>query len=132
KLSTLGIPTKLVVDSAASGILREVQLVLVGGDAVGPQGLINKIGTYGLAVVAHSLSVPLYALCDTTKFLPAGYSLASEVARDPREVLAMPLQGVKALNYYFDSTPLSLLTGLVTEERILRSPELEKLFTPGR
>lgn len=132
KLGALGIPTRLVVDSAASSIIREVQLVLVGGDAVSPQGLINKIGTYSLAVVAHSLNVPLYALCDTTKFLPTGYPLASEVERDPREVLRVPLQGVKALNYYFDSTPLALLTGLVTEERILRGPELEKLFTPAR
>ncbi len=128
RLGALGIPTRLLVDSAAFTVLHEVQLILVGGDAVTPEGLVNKIGTYGLAIAAREFTIPLYAVCDTTKFLPADYSLPEERERNPNEVLATPLQGISAMNYYFDQTPLHYLTGIVTEKGILSIEQTKERF----
>lgn len=128
KLGTLGIPTRLLVDSAAFTVLSEVHMILVGGDAVTLQGLVNKIGTYGLAIAARESKIPFYAVCDTTKFLPSDYALPQERERNPDEVLAIPLTGISVLNYYFDQTPLKLLTGIVTEEGVRSIPQVEERF----
>lgn len=125
RLSAAGIPTTLLIDSAACTLLPSVHLVLVGGDAVTPEGLLNKIGTYGLAVAARLHKKTFYALCDSTKFLPPTYRLPPERARNPHEVAATPLPGIEVLNYYFDLTPLPLLTAVISENGIQSIPKLE-------
>lgn len=124
RLNAAGIAATLLVDSAAFTVIPTVQMILVGGDAVTPEGLVNKIGTYGLAVTAHSMNKPVYALCDSTKFLPASYPLPDQPERDPSEVLTTPMPGISVMNLYFDFTPLKLLTGIITEKITLSIPEV--------
>jgi translation initiation factor 2B subunit (eIF-2B alpha/beta/delta family) len=119
RLRAAGIATTLLVDAAAPTVLPAVQLVLVGGDAVTPNGLINKIGTYGLTVAAHAVSKAIYALCDSTKFLSDAYPLPDQPEHDPREILASPMPGIAVRNLYFDCTPLDLLSGMITEAGVL-------------
>ncbi len=125
KLAEAGIETSLVVDAAAPGFVKGVKVVLVGADSLSQEGLVNKIGTYSLALAAQAHRVPFYALCGVEKFVPQGYALAKEGVREPEEVWPGHPEGVRIINRYFDLTPLHYLTGVVTEEGILRGQALE-------
>lgn len=123
-----GISTSVITDAAVYRFLPGVRLVWVGADAVSPRGLVNKTGTSLLALAARELGVPVYVLCGSDKFLPASYEPPPEEPRDPREIVDRDLPWVTALNYYFDLTPLTYITGIVTDSGILRPDELlEKL-----
>ncbi|HMQ55540.1 MAG TPA: translation initiation factor eIF-2B [Anaerolineae bacterium] len=115
ELGRAGLRVSLVIDAAVFRCLPAVQLVLVGADSLSTGGLVNKIGTLGLAIAAQAFKVPGYALCSSTKFLPTEYEPPPEPAKDPAEIVADPPDQVTILNYYFDRTPLTYLAGVVTE-----------------
>lgn len=128
ELAGEGIPVRLVPDAAAGAFVREARVVLIGADAVTFEGVVNKIGTWPLALAARESGVPVYALASAEKFLPAGYTLPPEPEHDPREVLEAAVPGVTVLNPYFETTPWELLAGLVSEEGVLAPREvLERL-----
>ena len=128
RLAEAGIETVLVVDAAAPGLVEDVGVVLVGADSLSTEGLVNKIGTYSLALAAQAHRVPFYALCGTEKFVPQGYALPKEGGREPEEVWPDYPQGVRIINRYFDLTPLPYLTGVVTEKGVLRGHALEEVL----
>jgi translation initiation factor eIF-2B subunit delta len=123
-LARANIPVSLVIDAAASSFMERASLMFVGGDALGSQGLINKTGTLGLALAAKNFSVPMYALCDSTKFLPKEASVHLEQGGDPYEVLRQPPVGMTVHNRYYDLTPLRFLRGVVTERGVLETREV--------
>lgn len=123
-----GMPVTLIVDAAAFALLPETGLVFVGADCVTPGGLVNKSGTLGLALAAQAMQVAFYGLCGSEKFLPADDLLPPEPPKTPTEIVAQPPAGVTILNFYFDQTPLDALTGVVTEEGVLATPELRARF----
>ncbi len=118
RLNQEGISVKLVVDGLAPATVRGVRTVLVGADALSSEGLVNKAGTYALALAARSQKIPFYALCGREKFLPTGYELPGEKPREPQEVWPHHPEGVEVLNLYFDLTPLHHLSGVVSEEGV--------------
>ncbi|MCL5744186.1 MAG: initiation factor 2B [Acidobacteria bacterium] len=120
-----GIRVKLILDAAMLGFVREARLILTGADSVSVRGLMNKTGTAMLALAARTQGVDACALCGSEKFLPAGYSQPAERPKDPGEILAEPVPGVTAVNYYFDSTPLERFSGIVTEEGVLAPADLK-------
>jgi len=122
ELAAAGIPVRLFVDAALGQIVSEARVVLVGADAVTPDGVINKIGTWPLALAARERAVPVYALATTDKFVPDDHELPAELPRDAAEVLASPPAGVEIANYYFEATPLDLFQALVTEDGLM-APE---------
>lgn len=126
RLAELGITTTLVVDAAAATFMRNVRLVLVGADSVTPRGLVNKIGTYGLALIADAHGVPTYGLVGTEKFLPQALLSRWRIEeRDADEIVRGPLPAhLTVVNRYFDVTPLDLLAGVVTEEGVLTNAEV--------
>lgn len=126
ELARVGIPARLIVDAAAASWVRESHLVLVGADAISPEGVVNKIGTAALALAARHSGVPVYAVATADKFVPSGYRLPPEPARDPHEVLAGDLPGVTVANYYFEVTPLELLTGVITEAGVRTADMLQQ------
>jgi translation initiation factor eIF-2B subunit delta len=129
KLAAEGMEVQLAIDSAAPFLLGEVDLLLTGGDALSPHGLVNKVGTYGLAVAARTHNIPFYALCGTDKILTGelGQRLRIE-PKDPAEVLAMPHPGVEVINRYFDITSVAFLSGVITEEGIWGEDELHRFI----
>eukprot|EP00428_Durinskia_dybowskii_P066310 CAMPEP_0170383446 /NCGR_PEP_ID=MMETSP0117_2-20130122/15479_1 /TAXON_ID=400756 /ORGANISM="Durinskia baltica, Strain CSIRO CS-38" /LENGTH=336 /DNA_ID=CAMNT_0010639149 /DNA_START=144 /DNA_END=1154 /DNA_ORIENTATION=- len=67
--SERGIPTKVVLDAAVGAIMEEVDLCLVGAEGVMENGgIVNKIGTYQIALVAKALQVPFYVAVESYKF----------------------------------------------------------------
>ena len=131
KLAAEGVEVHLALDSAAPSMLRKVDLLLTGGDALSPLGLVNKIGTYGIAIAAKALGVPFYALCGTDKILTEGLAEKLRIEqKDPAEVLPTPHPGVEVINHYFDITPIEFLSGVVTEEGVWQRDQLNR-FVAG-
>jgi len=128
ELAEQGIETTLITDAAAAHFMSRADLVMVGADTVSTEGLVNKMGTYGLALAAAAQGVPFYALCGTEKFLPSDYPHLEIQLKDPREVWQEHPEGVTVLNRYFDVTPLECVSGLVTESGILLLPQVEEML----
>jgi len=126
KLSQLGISATICADALAPTLVSECDLVLVGGDALAPEGLVNKIGTFGLALAAREAEVPFAALISTHKFTDQ-FDPAWIPQMEPEELLeGEELEGVRVCNRYFDLTPLRLLTYVVTERGIISPEEARK------
>jgi translation initiation factor 2B subunit (eIF-2B alpha/beta/delta family) len=121
-----GIQASLITDAAIYRCLPGAQLVWVGADAISPRGVFNKTGTALVALAAHERSVPVYVLCGSDKFLPASYEPPPEEPKNPKEILDHQLPHVAVLNYYFDLTPLTYVSGIVTEEGILAPAALQE------
>jgi methylthioribose-1-phosphate isomerase len=132
ELDRLGIPATLVADVMAASLMAsgEVDLVVVGADRIAANGdVANKIGTYGLAVLARHHDVPFYVAAPTSTVdphTPDGASIVVE-RRDPDEVRVVagtPIApaGIAAENRAFDVTPAELVTAYVTEEGVTPRP----------
>lgn len=137
ELQQLHIPAALVVDSAAAHFMAQQrpQWLIVGADRICANGdVANKIGTYGLAVLAqhHGVKVMVVApssSCDAS--LTQGADIVIE-QRDPREICEVhgvpiaPAHSV-ALNPAFDVTPAAYIDVLVTEKGLIQQPDSMKL-----
>ena len=137
ELGKLGIPFTLIPDSAAATLMAQgrVSLAIVGADRIAANGdTANKIGTYGVAVLAHYHKIPFYvaAPVSTIDFsIPDGSHIPVE-ERDPEEVthvlnLRLAPAGSPALNLAFDVTPHGLISGIITEKGIARPPFRESM-----
>ncbi|MEM0437984.1 MAG: S-methyl-5-thioribose-1-phosphate isomerase [Candidatus Micrarchaeia archaeon] len=122
-LASYGIPTTLIVDSAAHAYVRRADAVLVGADSVSASGdLINKIGTCAIAQFARSHQIPFYSAAELYKFdhLTKWGMLEPIEMRDPKEVYAGPVpKALKIENPAFDLTPAQLITAYITERGII-------------
>jgi len=122
-LNDAGVRTNYIVDSAVRSFMNDVDLVVVGADAVTVNGaVVNKIGTSQIALVAHEARTPFMVAAETYKFAPRtilGELIAIE-ERDTAEVLSQELQAVLPLvrvrNPAFDVTPAEYVDLIVTEK----------------
>ncbi len=106
--------------------ISRAALVLVGADSIRPDGaVVNKIGTYALALAARDVGIPFYAACETLKIAASSFPLAFE-EMDPAEILADAIPGVTMHNPYFDLTPARLVSGIVTERGRLSTGDIER------
>jgi ribose 1,5-bisphosphate isomerase len=121
-LNDAGIKTNFIVDSAVRSFISEVDLVLVGADAVTVNGaVVNKIGTSQVAHTAHEARVNVLVAAETYKFAPRTIfgELIQIEERDGDEVLAdeiaRTLPFVTVRNPAFDVTPAEYIDLIVTE-----------------
>ncbi len=123
-LAGQGIPVTLIADAAACLVMDDVDLVIVGADKVTPVNLINKIGTRMIALAARERGLPVYALCDSSKFIRDDY-LDTPLSHPGRagELWPDAPGGVAVANRFFEPTPLTCFTGIVTEDGPLSSTE---------
>lgn len=124
-LAACAVPVTLLIDTAVIAAVQHAQLVLIGADLLSNQGLVNKVGTYPLAMVAGALGVPLYALCGSQKFLPPGYHAPEQREWPVEEVWPDAPPGVTVRNHYFEFTPLGAISGIVTEKGTLPVAAIE-------
>jgi methylthioribose-1-phosphate isomerase len=136
-----GIPVTLITDSMAGYFMKrgEIDCVIVGADRIAANGhSANKIGTYGLAVLANAHGIPFYVAAPTTTIdlsLTSGYQIPIE-ERSPEEVThirGVPIapKGVRAANPAFDVTPHVYISAIVSEKGIIRAPYTEALRAMG-
>jgi methylthioribose-1-phosphate isomerase len=128
ELQRLGIPCTLVADAMAAALMAagEVDAVVVGADRIAANGdVANKIGTYGLAVLASHHGIPFYVAAPVSTFdpdTPDGAAIPVE-RRDGEEVAVvggrrLAPEGVAVENRAFDVTPAALVTAYVSEEGV--------------
>jgi methylthioribose-1-phosphate isomerase len=133
----LKIPYDIIPDTAAGYYIRrgEVNLVLFGADRVAANGdVVNKIGSYQIAVLAHENRIPCYSVFPTSTVdltVATGDEIPIE-ERHASEVLApygceIAPEHYHARNPAFDITPQKYLSGLVTERGIILPPFIENL-----
>lgn len=127
-----GIPATLITDNMAGHFMRlgRVQAVFLGADRMCANGdFANKIGTYGVAVLAREHGIPFYPVVPTSTIdlsLPSGEAIPIE-ERKPEEIThpgGVPLapEGIKVANPAFDVTPQKYITGIVTEKGVIYPP----------
>jgi methylthioribose-1-phosphate isomerase len=125
ELQQRGIDVTVICDNMAAQVMKEgrIQVVVVGADRIAANGdTANKIGTYGVALLAQAHGIPFYVAAPSSTFdlsLPTGDTIPIE-QRDPREVThgfgrQTAPDGVNVYNPAFDVTPARLIAGIVTE-----------------
>jgi methylthioribose-1-phosphate isomerase len=135
ELQKAGVPVTLITDNMAAAVMRsgKVGAVVVGADRIAANGdVANKIGTYGVAVLAKHHGIPFYVAAPFSTFdltLASGDGIPIE-ERHPSEVrgfgqsVTAP-EGVAVFNPAFDVTPAALITAIVTDRGVIQPPNRE-------
>lgn len=132
-----GIPVTLITDNMAGYLMSKkmIDCVVVGADRITANGdVANKIGTYGVAVLANHHKIPFYVAAPLSTIdmcLASGAEIPIE-ERDAKEVThhggqPMAPDGVKVWNPAFDVTPNSLVQAIITEKGVVLPPYQENL-----
>ena len=137
ELARAGVDVTLLVDGAMAGIVArgEVDAVFVGSDRIARNGdVCNKVGTYGVAVLAHRHGVPFYVVAPLSTFDPAAATgadipIEERPADEIRAVAghATAPAGVRVRNPAFDITPAELVTAIITEVGAIERPDLARV-----
>jgi len=122
EMLALGVKTTFIVDSAARSFINNVDLVMVGADAITSEGnVVNKIGTGTIALLAREARKPFYVVSELLKFdhatLYGDYEKIEERSRD--EVWKEAPAELNVRNPAFDVTPRDLIHGIICEEGIV-------------
>ncbi|HOO04496.1 MAG TPA: hypothetical protein PLJ11_07245 [Methanomassiliicoccales archaeon] len=119
-----GIDAKLFRDSMIVRETASADIALVGADGVCPEGVVNKVGTYPLALAAKECGKPFVVLCSTSKLIPV-------LEMDPGDT-ETERDGLRLKETVFELTPLSLVTAIVTEEGVLSGEEMRQRLLRDR
>jgi len=128
------IPVKLITDSMVGYVFSKqlVNKVVVGADRIVRDAVVNKIGTYSIAVLAHEHGVPFYVAAPTSTFDLSSTSEDVIVEeRSPEEVTHFHLkriapEGIEALNPAFDVTPSKYVSAIICETGVLSPAKLQE------
>lgn len=134
---SLGMNCRLITDNMAAIVMsmKHIDAVIVGADRIAANGdSANKIGTYGLAILANYHHIPFYFAAPFSTFdfsISNGKGIPIETRNEEEvkefhHVRTAPAQ-VKALNPAFDITPHELITGIITEKGVLKPPYIENI-----
>jgi methylthioribose-1-phosphate isomerase len=126
------IPTTVLCDNMAAALMRQgrIQAVIVGADRIAANGdVANKIGTYGVSILAKEHNIPFYVAApwSTLDLATAHGDLIPIEQRSAIEVThsngkQMTPHGVAIENPAFDVTPAKYVTAIITERGVLRAP----------
>ena len=133
ELMQAGVDVTLITDSMAAHAMKtkKISAVITGADRVAANGdSANKIGTFGLAVLAKSFGIPFYIAAPLSTFdlnTPNGDAIPIE-ERDPAEItdvngMRVAPEGVAVFNPAFDVAPADLITGIITEKGVIAPDE---------
>lgn len=134
-----GIPVTLISDTMVGYVMykRMVDKVIVGADRIVRDAVINKIGTYQIAILAKEHGIPFYVAAPKSTFDLAHRAADITIEeRNPEEVtyigsMRIAPEGVQALNPAFDITPIKHVTAIICEEGILYKDDLTKISRHG-
>lgn len=121
ELAQAGVPVTLICDNMAASVMAQgrIDAVVVGADRITANGdAANKIGTLGVAVLAHYFGVPFFVAAPTST-IDQSMATGAEIPIEERaasEVLSQPIAGVEVYNPSFDVTPAELITAIITEQ----------------
>ena len=125
RLAEHGIPVIACVDAAAFSVFPTADLVMLGADALVPVGLINKVGTSGLALLASGSGVPVYCVAGHLKMLPSASLIdPHREGEHLADVWGECPSGVRVMDRYYDLTNLDAVKGFAAGDEILSTAEL--------
>jgi methylthioribose-1-phosphate isomerase len=132
ELSRAGIPVTVLTDGMAAPLMRagRIDCCIVGADRIAVNGdVVNKVGTYAVAVAAHHHDIPFYVAAPSSTFdprTPSGDGIVIEQrGRDEiaRTILGDSVPaGADVYNPAFDMTPATLVTAIVSDVAVHRAP----------
>jgi methylthioribose-1-phosphate isomerase len=132
-----GIETTLITDNMAGHFLKSGRIgcVIVGADRIAANGdVANKVGTYGVAVLAKENNVPFYVAAPISTLdlkLASGDQIPIEerAAKEVTHVHGVPVapEGIRVANPAFDVTPNRYVSAIITERGVARPPYVESL-----
>lgn len=133
-----GIPVTLITDDMAGFVMSKsmVDKVIVGADRIVRDAVINKIGTYTVAVLAHENGIPFYVAAPVSTFDLTRTSTDVIIEeRNPKEVTHIGTQqiapeGVKVCNPAFDITPLNYVSYIICEKGLISPSEHDNMIEP--
>ena len=133
-----GIPVTLITDDMAGYVMSKgmVDKVIVGADRIVRDAVINKIGTYTVAVLAHENGIPFYVAAPVSTFDLTRTSRDVVIEeRNPEEVTHIGSQqiapeGVKVYNPAFDVTPLKYVSYVICEKGLISPSEYDNIIEP--
>jgi methylthioribose-1-phosphate isomerase len=139
ELKNAGIPVTLICDNMAATVMARglVEAVIVGADRIAANGdTANKIGTYGVALLARDHQIPFYVAAPSSTFdlrVMSGKEIPIE-ERDPKEITngfgkQTAPDAIDVFNPAFDVTPNHLITAFITDRGIVKPPYLQNLST---
>ena len=127
-LTDSGISVVLITDMASFHFLDDVDLILVGSDCICAKGVVNKIGTKGLAMASSHHDIPSYVLSERSKLLPSKYLKEPKIEeKEPREIFD-EAGDIEVRNIYFDITPFEFLNGIISENGVMDVGEVQGLL----
>ena len=132
-----GIDVTLICDSMAAHVMKlgKVQCVIVGADRIAANGdTANKIGTFGVSILAKEHSIPFYVAAPVSTFdltIKSGDEIPIE-ERSPEEITngfgkKTAPEGIKVFNPAFDVTPSKNITAIITEKGVIQKPSVENI-----
>jgi methylthioribose-1-phosphate isomerase len=137
ELQQAGLPVTVITDNMAATVMRDKNIgaVIVGCDRVAANGdFANKIGTYGVAILAKEHGIPFYVAApfSTIDFATSDGSSIEIEQRHADEVSSFGLrrtapEGVDVFNPAFDVTPAKYVTAFITDRGVIRAPYFENL-----
>ena len=131
ELAQAGVNVTLLCDNMAASLMRSgaIDMVIVGADRIAANGdTANKIGTYGVAVLAHEHNIPFYVAAPISTIdasIETGDGIPIEF-RAWDEVLPQRIAGVDVYNPAFDVTPARYITGIITEVGVFKPSEIAR------
>jgi methylthioribose-1-phosphate isomerase len=127
ELARSGMAVDLGIDAAITTFTEHADLALVGADSVTMGGIVNKLGTTSLALACRHTGIPCYVVADRHKWFPAGAAAPAFSHFKPAvEVWSNPPTGVTIWNTYFESTPLTLFSGIIGENGLQGPQALQR------
>ncbi|MGC8587136.1 MAG: translation initiation factor eIF-2B [Candidatus Micrarchaeia archaeon] len=126
-LAAAGISVNMFVDSAAYYAMKDVDLMLIGADAITAYGdIVNKVGTHLFAKAASEHGIPVYVVAHSFKFDPmTEYGNPERIeSRSAKEVWSSHPKRIKIINPVFDVVPSKYIVAVVTEIGVLKSTAL--------
>jgi len=137
ELKQAGIPVTLICDNMAAQVMKEgkISAVVVGADRIAANGdVANKVGTYGVSILAKYHGIPFYVAAPVSTFdlsLANGEDIPIE-ERDPDEVTrwggrTIAPNGIDVYTPAFDVTPAENITAIITEEGVVEHPSASRI-----
>jgi ribose 1,5-bisphosphate isomerase len=127
ELSEAGIPVVYIDDSAPGHFIKQVDMLILGIDSIRKEGVVNKIGSYMLSILAKENKVSVYFVGETMKLDRRRNFVIEE--RNPEEVIEPgKLPNVKIENPAFDVTPWKYVAGVITEKGVLKPSQILRML----
>lgn len=127
ELAGAGVEVINTFDSAMGLLLQQCRVAFMGCDCVGRPGIVNKVGSWLLALACKEQGIPLYALAGTEKFVGEDKFFEFEEHERPgTEVWKDMPSGVRVLNKQYEPIPFNWIAGLVTEHGIMHERDVDK------